>query len=80
MSRSIVGTLQFLASVVVAVPVAAFGLFKLGEGDPLLGVGFLALAVLVVVVEEVVTTPKDIPAMLVEKVGSRVVKTPDDDE
>jgi hypothetical protein len=78
MSRGILGTLQFAASVVVAVPVAAFGLFKLAEGSPLLGVGFLVLAALVVAVEEAVTSPKDLPVLLAERVAGRVVETPDD--
>ncbi|MEF8781924.1 MAG: hypothetical protein V5A39_01115 [Haloarculaceae archaeon] len=79
MSRGIVGTLQLAASVVVAVPVAAFGLFSIAEGDPLLGVGFLALSVLVVVVEEAVTSPTDVPSMVLERVAGRVVETPDEE-
>lgn len=79
MSRGIVATLQLAASVVVAVPVAAFGLFKIAEGEPLLGVGFLALSALVVVVEEAVTSPTDVPAMVLERVAGRVVETPDDE-
>jgi len=80
MSKGLLGTLQFAASVVVAVPVAAFGLFKLAEGAPALGALFLVLAVLVVAFEEAVTSPSDVPAMLLERVGGRVVKTPDDEE
>jgi hypothetical protein len=78
MSRGLLDTLQLAASVVVAVPVAAFGLFKLAEGSPWLGVGFLVLAGLVVAVEEVVTSPKDIPVLLAERVAGRVVEKPDD--
>jgi len=80
MSKGLIGTLQFAASVVVAVPVAAFGLFKLAEGAPRLGALFLCLAVLVVVFEEVVTSPSDIPAAILERVGGRVVQEPSDEE
>ncbi len=80
MSKGLIATLQFAASVVVAVPVAAFGLFKLAEGEPKLGALFLVLAVLVVVFEEVVTSPTDIPAALLERVGGRVVETPEEEE
>jgi hypothetical protein len=80
MSRGLVGTLQLAGSVVVAAPVAAFGLFKLAEGSPLLGVGFLLLAGLVVAIEEVITSPKDVPVALLEAVAGRVVETPDDEE
>jgi hypothetical protein len=77
MSKGLVETLQFAASVVAAVPVAAFGLFKLAEGDPRLGVLFLALAALVVVVEETLVSPSDVPAALLERIGGRVVDSDD---
>jgi hypothetical protein len=80
MSKGVVGTLQLAASAVVVVPVAAFSLFKFAEGEPLLGVLFLAIAALVVVVEESVTSPSDLPAVVVEEVGGRVLKRPDDEE
>ncbi len=80
MSRGLVATLQLAASVVVAVPVAAFGLFKLAEGAPRLGILFLALAAGLVVFEEVVTSPSDVPAMVLETVGGRLVNSPDDEE
>lgn len=80
MSRGLVATLQLAASVVVAVPVAAFGLFQLAEGSPGLGVLFLALAAGVVAFEELVTSPSDLPGILAERVGGRLVKSPDDEE
>ena len=80
MGKGLVATLQFAASVVVAVPVAAFGLFKLAEGEPKLGALFLVLSVLVVAFEEVVTSPTDIPAALLERVGGRLVETPEEEE
>jgi hypothetical protein len=80
MAKGLIGTLQFAASVVVAVPVAAFGLFRLAEGAPGIGVVFLCLAVLVVVFEEVVTSPSDVPAAILERIGGRVVEEPDEEE
>jgi len=80
MSKGLIGMLQFAASVVVAVPVATFGLLKLAEGDPRVGVLFLALAVGVLLFEEAVTSPTDVPAAILERVGGRVVKQPDEEE
>ena len=80
MAKSVIGTLQFAASVVVAVPVAAFGLFKLAEGQPRLGAFFLVLAALVVVFEEAVLSPSDVPAAILERLAGRVVETPEEEQ
>ncbi|PSQ33026.1 hypothetical protein BRD09_02125 [Halobacteriales archaeon SW_10_68_16] len=80
MAKSVIGTLQFAASVVVAVPVAAFGLFKLAEGQPRLGALFLVLAALVVVFEEAVLSPSDVPAAILERLAGRVVETPEEEQ
>jgi len=79
-SRGIIATVQFAATVLFAIPVGAFGILKLGEGSPLLGVVFLALAVGMVAFEELVTTPSDLPAALAQRVTGRVVKSPDDED
>jgi hypothetical protein len=80
MSRGPVETLQFAASIVVAAPVAIFGLFNLAEGKPLVGAVFLGLAVGIVVFEEVVTSPKDLAGMAVDGVTDRLVRSHDEEE
>ena len=80
MAKSVIGTLQFAASVVVAVPVAAFGLFKLAEGQLRLGALFLVLAALVVVFKEAVLSPSDVPAAILERLAGRVVETPEEEQ
>ncbi|MFT4923756.1 MAG: hypothetical protein ACI8XM_002987 [Haloarculaceae archaeon] len=80
MSRGIIGTLQLAASMLFAIPVGLFGVFKLMEGDLLLGVGFLVLAVGMVAVEELVTKPTDVLAAVAKRATGRVVETPDEEE
>jgi hypothetical protein len=80
MSRGVIEFLQFAGSVVFAVPVGFFGLLKLAEGDVLVGAGFLILSVVMVVGREYITSPKDLPAMALQRVTGRVAKDPDDEE
>ena len=80
MSRDVLGFLQFAGSVVFAAPVGIFGLFTLTAGEFLLGSGFLLLAALMVVGQEIYTSPRDLPASLAQRVIGRVVKSPDDEE
>jgi len=76
--EGIVDTLQFAATAVFAAPVALFGLLKLAQGDPLAGVGFVAIAVGMLAAEEIITSPKDLPATVVERVVGRVAQSPDE--
>jgi hypothetical protein len=76
--EGIVDTLQFAATAVFAAPVALFGLLKLGEGEPLAGVGFLVIAVGMLAVEEFITSPSDVPTRVLERVVGRVAESPDD--
>ena len=80
MARGVIETLQLAGSVVFASPVAFFGLLRLMDGEAVLGVAFLALAVVMVVGMELYTSPTDIPGMVAKRVAGRVVKTPDDEE
>lgn len=80
MSRGIIGLVQLAGSVVFAAPVGIFGLFKLTAGEVLLGSGFLLLAVLMVVGQEIYTSPRDLPVQLAQRIVGRVVTRPDDDE
>jgi hypothetical protein len=80
MSRGVLGLLQLAGSVVFAAPVAIFGLFKLTAGEFLLGGGFLLLAALMVVGQELYTSPRDLPGNAVQRVTGWVVKDSDDEE
>ncbi|NEU57906.1 hypothetical protein [Halorussus sp. MSC15.2] len=76
----ILGTLQLAATLVFALPVGLLGVQFLANGQPLLGGGFVAVAVLMVVLEEYLTTPTDVPGAVAEKTIGKVAKTPDDEE
>jgi len=78
--EGIVDTLQFVTTAVFAAPVALFGLLKLSEGEPLAGVGFVAIAAGMLAAEELITTPRDVPGLIVERATGRVVKTPEESE
>ena len=76
----IIGTIQLAATLVFALPVGLLGLSKLLAGDALVGGGFVAVAVLMVALEEYLTTPTDVPTSVAGKVVGTVAKTPDEDE
>ncbi|UPV98810.1 hypothetical protein M0R88_09725 [Halorussus gelatinilyticus] len=76
----ILGTLQLAATLVFALPIALLGIQFLLDGKTLLGGGFVAVAVLMVVLEEYLTTPTDVPGAVAEKTIGKVAKTPDDEE
>ncbi|MWG35536.1 DUF7533 family protein [Halomarina oriensis] len=80
MARGIIGTVQLVVTLVFAIPVGLFGVTKLVAGDVLFGGVVLAVAVGMVLVEEYLTTPQDVPSMAAEKVVGSVVEDPDADE
>ena len=80
MRLGIIGTIQLAATLIFAVPLGIFGVNAFLDGNRLLGGGLLAVAVLMVVLPHVLTTPGDIPAKVGESVVGKVVKTPDDEE
>ena len=73
-------TVGLLTVVVFAIPVALFGLEHLVRGEVVQGVAFLAIAVLMVAIEQYVVTPTDVPATLAEKTVGTVVTTDEGDE
>jgi len=79
MSRGVIEQVQLVGSVVFALPVAFFGALKLAGGDTLLGAGFLALAVVMFVGQEVYTSPTDLAAGVAQRVTGRVVDDPDEE-
>jgi hypothetical protein len=77
MAKGILGTIGLALTLAFAIPVALLGLqFLALDGQPILGVAFLAIAVLMVAVEEYLTTPTDVPGMILGKTVSTVVDEP----
>jgi hypothetical protein len=60
-----------------AVPVGLLGLDMLSKGNTLVGGGFLAVAVLMVVLQEYLTTPGDVPGRVVGRLVGGVAKDPE---
>lgn len=79
MGTGILDTVGLMAAVVFAVPVAFLGVDFLLGGKVLLGAAFLAIAVLMVAVEEYVTTPRDVPAAVAGRVAGAVAKSEPED-
>jgi hypothetical protein len=65
------------AALALAVPVAHFGLMRVGAGEPV-GWAFVGVGVLIVAVEQYLTTPGDVPGMIAERVTGRVVEDEED--
>jgi len=80
MPRGILDTVGLAATLVFAIPVGLLGLNFLVDGRYLLGVGFLAVAALMVALQEYVTSPTDLPAKAAEKAVGTVVRTPEESE
>jgi hypothetical protein len=80
MSRGIIGLAQLAVTLAFALPVALLGLQMLARGDALWGGSFLVVAVGMVAVEELLTTPGDVPTMVLRRVTGRVAKAPEDEE
>jgi hypothetical protein len=76
-AKGILGTIGLALTLVFAIPVALLGLqFLALEGRPLVGVAFLAIAVLMVGIEEYLTTPTDLPGLVLGKTVGTVVEDP----
>jgi hypothetical protein len=77
MGRGILGLVGLAVTLAFAVPVALLGLDMLGDGNTLVGGGFLAFAVLMVLLQEYVTSPMDLPGRLAGAVVGGIVKQPE---
>ncbi|WP_436910989.1 DUF7533 family protein [Halosimplex marinum] len=81
MARSILGMVGLGGTLIFAIPVALLGLeFLLARGQPTVGAGLLVVAVLMVAIEEYVTTAEDLAGKAVEETVGAVAKSPDEDE
>ncbi|WP_338727091.1 hypothetical protein [Haladaptatus sp. DJG-WS-42] len=79
MGKGILGTIQLAIALAFAIPVGLLGLDMLTRGETLIGAGFIGLAILMIAIEEYITTPGDLPGMAAEKVAGAVVKEKDDE-
>jgi hypothetical protein len=79
MGRGILGFAGLAVTLAFAVPVGLLGLDMLAKGDTLVGGGFLAFAVLMVVLQEHLTTPGDVPGEVAGRLVGRVAKEPEAD-
>lgn len=80
--RAKLGILEMVGlagTLVFALPLGIFGLDRLLAGDALIGGVALAIAVAMIVVPRVVTTPDDAVGKVAEKTVGNAVKEPDED-
>jgi len=77
MARGILETIGLAATLVLAIPIALFGAEHLVRGELVAGAAYVAIAVGLVVVEQYLTTPTDVPGMVAEKTVGKAVKTED---
>lgn len=78
MARSILGTVGLAVTLAFAIPIGLLGVDKLVGGETVVGGAFLGLALLMVLIEEYLTTPMDLPGKVAEKTVGAVVKEPDE--
>ncbi|WP_324663682.1 DUF7533 family protein [Haloarcula sediminis] len=77
MARGILETIGLAATLVLAIPIALFGAEHLVRGELLAGALYVGIAVGLVVVEQYLTTPTDVPGMVAEKTVGKVAETED---
>ncbi len=80
MGKGIIGTITMFGTVAVAAMIGMMGVDFFFRGQRLVGGGFVAFAVLMVLVEEYITTPGDVAGDVAATVVGKVAKEPDDDE
>lgn len=77
----IVDTIGLVGVLIFAIPAALAGLdFLLLRGEPLVGGALLGLAIVLVLIEQYLTTPTDVPGLVASRVGGAVVVDPEDEE
>jgi hypothetical protein len=79
MGRGILGLVGLAVTLAFAVPVGLLGLDMLTRGNTMVGGGFLAFAVLMVVLQEYLTTPGDVPGRVAGRLVGSVAKEPESD-
>jgi len=79
MGRGILGLVGLAVTLAFAVPVGLLGLDMLTRGNTTVGGGFVAFAVLMVVLQEYLTTPGDVPGRVAGRLVGSVAKEPESD-
>ena len=77
MGRGILGLVGLAVTLAFAIPVGLLGLDMLSNGNTLVGGAFLAFAVLMVLLQEYLTTPGDVPGRVAGRIVGTVAKDPD---
>ena len=80
MSWSILDLLGSAATLVFATPLALAGVELLVRGNLAIGMTLLGVAVAMVLVDQFLTTPGDLPAMVASKLAGAIANPPDDVE
>jgi len=80
MPRGLLGMVGFMTTLVFAIPLTIAGADLLRRGNVVVGLGLLGAAAAMILVNEYVTRPSDIPAMVVSRVAGTVVSNPDEEE
>ncbi|MFC4542757.1 hypothetical protein ACFO5R_12575 [Halosolutus amylolyticus] len=76
----IIDTIKLAGVLVLALPAALAGLdLLLLQGETLVGGALIALAILLVLVEQRLTTPGDVPGLVAKRLFGSVVKEPESD-
>lgn len=78
MPRGILETVGLAATLIFAIPIGLLGLNFLVDGRYLLGIGFVVVAVLMVTLQEYVTSPTDLPAKAAERVVDTMIEAPEE--
>jgi hypothetical protein len=80
MARSLFGLVGLGATLMFALPAAMLGLeYLLVQGRPYAGGGLVVVAALMVLVEEHVTTPADLPTMVADRTLGRLAGSDDEE-
>ena len=80
MPDGILDTIGFAATLVFALPLGLAGIAFVERGDLAIGLGLIAVGVAMVLFKEYLTTPGDIPGLIVTSVTSKLVGDPDNEE
>mgnify|MGYP006283055323 CR=1 FL=1 len=79
MSQGILEMLGSMATLIFAIPLALAGGELLFRGNLPIGVGLLAVALAMIVVDQYVVTPGDLPVLIASKLGGAVAEPPDEE-
>jgi len=80
MPDGILDTIGLAATLVFALPLGLAGIAFVERGDLAIGLGLIAVGIAMVLFEEYLTTPGDIPGLIVTRVTSKLVGDPDSEE